>query len=626
MGTPSSIRRIVIAVLAVVILSIVDQVAPIVDNPAKSVLFIGRFHVIAVHIPIGVLVLVAAFELGSLRASWRRRIDPIIGPTLEVLVVSSVGAFLLGSMLGLEGGYPDEILRWHRRLALGTIVTCAACLAIWTRAHRGMALRRLYRVSVGLAVALLSAGAHFGGSLTHGQGYLLRYAPWAQESAAPPPEPTEDALTVFAGHVEPILETYCGRCHGADRARGGFRVDTFEGLVSGGEGGPAVVPERPRASLLLARMLLPRDHPDRMPPQGEPEPSEDEVALIEWWIARGAQTELTVADALPSPGALALLTESRLPKTSSDASKKQIEPDRVTAVPPPKPAKSSSQRREISAAAIFASRCNGCHGVERTRGGLRTDSVAALIRGGHSGPAIVPGRPDDSPVVRRIRLPPSRPGHMPPKGSVQLSDDEVATIARWVGTLAPETVRRDEPTEVGSFAEVGRNTDDSRAMMAPSANPEQAVLQVTSVLRRRCGGCHGGAHPAGGLLLDDPGDVRDPREFLRRIELSPDAEGHMPPRGSSQLSTTELHLLKTWAASAVSEGSSVVTNRNSTAPSASSAPATSTPPRDLVVDAPRGGCAACRLGPSPRSDAGGWARAAAALALGLRRRRDLRKQ
>ena len=52
---------------------------------------------------------------------------------------------------------------------------------------------------------------------------------------------------------------------------------------------------------------------------------------------------------------------------------------------------------------LLVDRCLKCHGAKKQWGGLRLDSRASLLRGGDSGPAVVPGRPDESLLLRAIR-------------------------------------------------------------------------------------------------------------------------------------------------------------------------------------------------------------------------------
>src|SRR5689334_3543601 len=55
----------------------------------------------------------------------------------------------------------------------------------------------------------------------------------------------------FANKVKPLLESRCVGCHGADKIKGGLRLDSLEAVLKGGETGPAVVPGKPSESLLL---------------------------------------------------------------------------------------------------------------------------------------------------------------------------------------------------------------------------------------------------------------------------------------------------------------------------------------------------------------------------------------
>ena len=72
--------------------------------------------------------------------------------------------------------------------------------------------------------------------------------------------------------------------------------------------------------------------------------------------------------------------------------------------------------------------CQQCHGPKKQEGGLRLDSREALVRGGDSGPAIVPGEPDKSLLIAAIRQ--TGELKMPPK--TQLSSERIAAFERWV--------------------------------------------------------------------------------------------------------------------------------------------------------------------------------------------------
>ena len=81
---------------------------------------------------------------------------------------------------------------------------------------------------------------------------------------------------------------------------------------------------------------------------------------------------------------------------------------------------------------LLASKCVECHSNEKQKGELRLDSHAAMLKGGESGPAIVPTKPDESLLIEAINY---ESFEMPPEG--QLSDDSIAILTRWVKMGAP---------------------------------------------------------------------------------------------------------------------------------------------------------------------------------------------
>src|SRR5688500_2408260 len=80
---------------------------------------------------------------------------------------------------------------------------------------------------------------------------------------------------------------------------------------------------------------------------------------------------------------------------------------------------------------ILAGTCFQCHGGEKTNGKLRVDSREMLLKGGRSGPAVVPGDPDKSLLVQALRHAKDMEP-MPPPPSKKLPDDVIADFAMWV--------------------------------------------------------------------------------------------------------------------------------------------------------------------------------------------------
>lgn len=83
---------------------------------------------------------------------------------------------------------------------------------------------------------------------------------------------------------------------------------------------------------------------------------------------------------------------------------------------------------------LLVSRCLTCHGTEKNDGGLRLDSRQSAIEGGDTGPAMVPGKPEESLIVVAVRHADDSL-QMPPKE--KLADREIAILERWIQDGAP---------------------------------------------------------------------------------------------------------------------------------------------------------------------------------------------
>jgi mono/diheme cytochrome c family protein len=80
---------------------------------------------------------------------------------------------------------------------------------------------------------------------------------------------------------------------------------------------------------------------------------------------------------------------------------------------------------------VLANNCYGCHSADsKAAGGLLVDSRETLLKGGRSGPAIIPGDPDDSLLLKRIHL--SDEKHRMPKDDDPLQKSDVDNLTTWI--------------------------------------------------------------------------------------------------------------------------------------------------------------------------------------------------
>jgi hypothetical protein len=115
----------------------------------------------------------------------------------------------------------------------------------------------------------------------------------------------QDGVEFFEKRVRPVLAEHCVSCHApaSKKVKGGLRVDTREGLLRGGDSGPALVPGKPGESLLMKAVRW-EDTGFQMPPKNRL--PQEVVDDLERWIAMGAPDPregeaLTAGPKGPSP-------------------------------------------------------------------------------------------------------------------------------------------------------------------------------------------------------------------------------------------------------------------------------------------------------------------------------------
>jgi uncharacterized membrane protein len=262
--------------------------------------FIGHFHPVLLHLPIGVFVLILFQELGVI--FFRRSRETVSASLFPMFfgAASSIVAVIAGFLLyhGNADEYGGNDLA-ERHLWGGLIFAMVAVLTFifkaWSvKAHSNPAW---YRLLLFGSVGVMSFTSHDGASLTHGSDYLTKYAPEplrkalglapAKSSTKPVSETPADPV-VYADIVAPILERRCVQCHKEGKAKGKFRMDTYEMLVKGGKEGPGIEPGKSAESNIIVRIELPMDDDEHMPPEGKPDIEDPEVAIVKWWIDNGA--------------------------------------------------------------------------------------------------------------------------------------------------------------------------------------------------------------------------------------------------------------------------------------------------------------------------------------------------
>ena len=195
----------------------------------------------------------------------------------------------------------------------------------------------------------------------------------------------EPSLT-FERDVRPILNSRCGRCHSAKTRKADLSLDDISAVRRGGESGEILKSGHPDESLLFEMI-----NDGAMPPEDEPQLTADETDLIRRWIASGAHSS--------------------------------AQPD-------------ENKERNVTyldVVPLMLRRCVMCHGPEYQLGCIDLREHNLMLKGGNTGPALVPGKPDDSLMISRVTQ-----KQCPPKedigesGIEPMTPAELAVLRQWI--------------------------------------------------------------------------------------------------------------------------------------------------------------------------------------------------
>lgn len=251
---------------------------------------IGHLHPLIVHLPIGILI----FAYVMMIFQQFRKIDMNAAIDLALLLgaFSSVIACVAGWFLAQSGDYETEAIFKHQWTGISTAIL--GILAYFLKNYRW--------ILATVTIICLTIAGHFGGNLTHGEGYLF-----ASQNKIPTPidstkiasfdnidttqninHATVRKSFVYRDKIIPILKTKCYNCHSASKKKGGLRLDSEDFIKKGGKTGRIVSIGNPNKSTLFTHLILPEDDEKHMPPKGKTQLTRNEISAIYSWIKKGA--------------------------------------------------------------------------------------------------------------------------------------------------------------------------------------------------------------------------------------------------------------------------------------------------------------------------------------------------
>ena len=201
-----------------------------------------------------------------------------------------------------------------------------------------------------------------------------------ETAAVVAPTPVAGASIAWMGDLDQIVAAKCAACH-VQATLGDLSLKSYADALKGGKSGAAIVPGDPDASMLVT-VQSQGGHPGQL--------SDEELNTFIEWIITGA------------------------PETSGGTA--------------PAPTTVAGDVWTGGIDQLVTAKCAACH-VQASLGNLSLKTYADALKGGKSGPAIVPGDPDNS-VLVTIQSKGGHPG--------QLTDDELNRIIEWITSGAPE--------------------------------------------------------------------------------------------------------------------------------------------------------------------------------------------
>jgi mono/diheme cytochrome c family protein len=250
---------------------------------------------------------------------------------------------------------------------------------------------------------------------------------------AKPSTPEAAAGDSWDTTIGALFNAKCAACH-VNASLGNLSLKTYTDALKGGKTGPAIVPNDPDASVLV-QVQQKGGHAGQFTPE--------ELDRVIAWINGGAPEQ---GGAGPAPVAT--------------------------------PSATSAINSWADAEAIFVAKCATCH-INAQAGNLSLKTYTDTLKGGNSGPAIIPGDPDASVLVK------TQQGTSHPAMGM-LTPEELAAIIAWIEKGAPEIASEESPASESPSA---TPTPESGGT-TPSGGGEAWTGGIDQLINAKCAGCH----------------------------------------------------------------------------------------------------------------------------------------
>ena len=245
---------------------------------------IGKFHPVLVHLPIGMLLIAAIFQLISHKQK-SASLQPAINITLFWGTISAIASAISGFLLSKTDDYDASLISSHQWFGISVAAIAIVAFILNKQQHQHT------KWVILLMTILVVITGHLGGSITHGSDYLTKVFASDERvisnTARKPIKNVQEAVA-YTDVIQPILTSKCYGCHGPNKQKGKLRLDLPNFILKGGKDGAIITAGQADESDLIKRIILSKENKDHMPPMEKPQLSKHEMDLLYWWISTGA--------------------------------------------------------------------------------------------------------------------------------------------------------------------------------------------------------------------------------------------------------------------------------------------------------------------------------------------------
>ena len=275
----------------------------------------------------------------------------------------------------------------------------------------------------------------------------------------PPGKPAAPAAgdISFTKQVAPILVARCNNCH-ITAMRGNFSMASYTALMKGNNDGKVILAKADGSRLI--EVLASGDMP-----RGGGKLANDQIETIAKWIDQGAKYDGADPNSPITTGVAAAPQQPKLAVVQASGSE------------------TIKYARDI--APILAATCTDCHDDNRPQARLGLDTFTRLLAGSENGAIIVPGKPAESEIIKRLK---GEGRERMPRGKPALSADVIAKFEKWIAEGAkfdgsnpnetPDMVARIYKASIMSHEELAAERASLAAKNWKLSNPDDQPDKV----------------------------------------------------------------------------------------------------------------------------------------------------